>query len=331
MTSNAVDGHSPYPPAYGLSPLYSSPDRNITRTPSPTPSELEELQQTSMFGWMSAKSKKRNIWFYILLLVIIIAVIVGTILHNKIVTALQPAANWMHNLPAGFLIPIAILFVMSFPPLFGHEIVAIMCGLTWGAGIGFGIVCAGQLLGELASFLVFKYLCRARSQKLQKKNIKFASLVMVVREGGFKIAIIARYSVIPPHFTTAIFATCRMSLWIFLAAAVLSLPKQFLSVYIGVAFEQSANGSPTSKSKRITIIVTLITGLITIFAMRYIRREINRVKPAVIYARRKARHHNVSENFHHHSTPGNDDSTVSLHSYATNDTPLNPHTAYAPI
>jgi hypothetical protein len=52
----------------------------------------------------------------------------------------------------GFLIPIAILFVISFPPLFGHEIVAVLCGLVWGLGPGFAIVAAGTFVGELGNF-----------------------------------------------------------------------------------------------------------------------------------------------------------------------------------
>lgn len=75
------------------------------------------------------------------------------VLHNQIVTALEPAATWMRNLPEGWLIPIGILFVMSFPPLFGHELVNIMVGLVWGLGEGFAIAAAGQLLGEIACFL----------------------------------------------------------------------------------------------------------------------------------------------------------------------------------
>lgn len=63
------------------------------------------------------------------------------------------------------------MIAMSFPPvspcfrlvegyinqcellqLFGHELVAMICGLVWGIGIGFLIVALGTLLGELASF-----------------------------------------------------------------------------------------------------------------------------------------------------------------------------------
>ena len=56
------------------------------------------------------------------------------------------------SLPAGFLIPIAIMIVLSFPPLFGAEIIHLLCGVIWGLGVGFAIVAAGTLLGEIANF-----------------------------------------------------------------------------------------------------------------------------------------------------------------------------------
>lgn len=195
----------------------------------------------------------------------------------------------MHKVPAGWLIPVAILFVISFPPLFGHELVGIMCGLVWGAGIGFAIVCLGSFLGELANYFTFRYCCQARSEKIKSKSIQYAALSRVIQDGGVKVAIVARYSVIPEHIVTAIFATCGMSLRTFIISAISSMPKQFINVYIGVTFESTANGADGGKSKLITTIVTIVTIAITIFAMRYITGKVNAVKPDVIYARRKAR------------------------------------------
>jgi uncharacterized membrane protein YdjX (TVP38/TMEM64 family) len=57
----------------------------------------------------------------------------------------------VRDLPAGWLIPIAILIIISFPPLFGHELVALLCGVIYGLWIGFGIVAAGTFLGERTS------------------------------------------------------------------------------------------------------------------------------------------------------------------------------------
>jgi len=42
-----------------------------------------------------------------------------------------------------------------------------------------------------------------------------------------------RLSAIPPHFTTIVFTLSGMNFFIFLLAAVLSLPRQFATVIIG--------------------------------------------------------------------------------------------------
>jgi len=131
------------------------------------------------------------------------------------------------------LIPIGVLFVISFPPLFGHEIVAVLVGLVWGLWVGFAIVVAGTLLGEIGNYYAFKYCCSARGEKMEKQRLSYACLARAVREGGFKIALIARLSAIPGHFTTAVFATCGMGIFTFTLAALLSMPKQFITVYLG--------------------------------------------------------------------------------------------------
>lgn len=76
------------------------------------------------------------IGYYVIGTILVVLSALITIYHDQIVDWLKPAANWMkeyvdihscasivcklmaaHSLPAGWLIPIAILFVISFPPV----------------------------------------------------------------------------------------------------------------------------------------------------------------------------------------------------------------------
>lgn len=115
----------------------------------------------------------------------------------------------------------------------------------------------------------FRYGCKARASKFSEKNLTYALMSEVIREGGIMIAIIVRYSTIPPHcesltgrssaavrgpvsslttrisVTTAVFATAGMSVWTFLVAAFLALPKQLAVVYIGVG---ERNGVPVDEN-----------------------------------------------------------------------------------
>jgi hypothetical protein len=46
---------------------------------------------------------------------------------------------------------------------------------------------------------LFKFLLRQRGSRYEEKNIRYAVLARVIRDGGLKVAIIARWSIIPPH------------------------------------------------------------------------------------------------------------------------------------
>ena len=156
--------------------------------------------------------------------------------------------------------------------------------------------------------------------------MQYGCLARVVREGGFRIALIARFSAIPGHcassfrlseelrplrfhfsVTTAVFATCGMPVLIFAAAAFLSLPKQFATVYIGVIIEGQGKSTfkfyfrhclrlnydsadETTPQRVASYSLIAVSTIVTFVAAWYIYRELNRAKPAVIYERRKARY-----------------------------------------
>ncbi|KDQ52660.1 hypothetical protein JAAARDRAFT_72915 [Jaapia argillacea MUCL 33604] len=289
------DVYPPPPPVYmsdpGQHPLtqYADNCANLVRTPSPTPSEIEALNDDGSNWWRKYLDPGYwKDWKHILqglVIVLLVGFIIAFYIFNdQIVNALQPAINWMKNLHLGWLIPIGIFIVISFPP-----ILAILCGLVWGIGIGFAIVAAGGLLGEIANFFTFKYSCKARSAKLEATSIFYASLSQIVKQGGLKIALIVRYSAVPSHFTTVVFATCGMSFTTFIIAAVLSLPKMLVHVFIGVSLSASNAGNDSKRLRILNIVVVIAFVIITIVAMKYIKKRLAEVTPAVVYARRKAR------------------------------------------
>lgn len=55
-------------------------------------------------------------------------------------TLLFAVAEKLKDNQWAWIVPVGILFVLSFPPLFGHEIIGVLCGLIWGLWVGFGIV-----------------------------------------------------------------------------------------------------------------------------------------------------------------------------------------------
>ncbi|KZP09580.1 hypothetical protein FIBSPDRAFT_839327 [Athelia psychrophila] len=269
-------------------------DARLVRTPSPTPSEKEGLLgDGSVFVQKDLNGRfwveRECLWYYITGVITTILMILMVVKNKQIVEWLTPVATWMKMVECGWLIPIGILFVISFPPLFGHEIIAILCGVFLGLRVGFAIVAAGTFIGELGNFCAFKFCCRTRVKKLEKEYLLYSCLARVVRDGGFFFVLICRLGVLPGHLTTAIFSTCGVNVITFSMAAIFSLPKQLFTVYIGVMLEESGSVAATLKQKLISYGVFITTFDITAAGIWYLARKVRLVKPDVIYARRKAR------------------------------------------
>ncbi|KAJ7151883.1 hypothetical protein C8R43DRAFT_1127517 [Mycena crocata] len=264
-------------------PHVEADPRSITRTPSPTPSEYNALH-----GIKEEMSTKKKIQTYGIIAVFVTIAILISVFHEKIIHALEPATDWLHdNKVVGPLIIIAILIILSYPPLFGHELVATLAGVTWGLPAACAIVAAGTLLGEIANYFTFKYACTTRFQKIEEKDISYGLLAHVVRKGGFLVVLIIRYSSIPPHFATVVFSTVGVPFFTFGAAAILSLPKQFAPVYIGYSMKPENEHDSTSKT--VNTVVLVVTIIVTLVAFKWIDRTMKAARPEYIYSRRKAR------------------------------------------
>ncbi|CBQ67674.1 conserved hypothetical protein [Sporisorium reilianum SRZ2] len=240
-------------------------------------------------NWKSWFQLKYLHW-WIMLVVVIALVAFTTIYHKQIVDWLTPISQKVTTVGWGWIIPVAILFIISFPPLFGHEIVLILVGLVYGLWIGFGIASLGTLLGEIGNFYAFKHCLRSMAANYERKNIHYACMAEMVRDGGFWVMFLARLSAIPGHFTTAVFATVGMNIFIFTFAAVLALPKQLLIVYLGVAIKNSGNGTEDTKSKIIKYVVLAISFVITVWTAYWLYQKMEKVRPGVSAKLRQKRY-----------------------------------------
>lgn len=233
--------------------------------------------------------------YYVLIVVICVLVALMTIYHKQIVDWLTPISKKVREVSWGWVIPVAILFIISFPPLFGHEVVGVLCGVVYGLWIGFGVLSLGTLLGELGNFYAFKYLLKKHGERFERKSIDYACMAHIVREGGFMVILMARLSAIPGHFTTAVFATVGMNIFVFTIAAILSLPKQLVVVYLGVAIEQAGNGHESTRSKVIKYVVLIASFAVTIGVAIWLYGKMQKARPIVQARLRERRYQLLTE------------------------------------
>lgn len=80
---------------------------------------------------------------------------------------------------------------------------------------------------------------------------------------------IIRFSIVPSHFSTAVFATCDVKFWHFAVATFLTLPKQIFIVYLGVLLvAQDENNRTQTIVLVITFVITCVMGVYIWFKMK---------------------------------------------------------------
>ncbi|KAM0755534.1 hypothetical protein T439DRAFT_320226 [Meredithblackwellia eburnea MCA 4105] len=250
-------------------------------------------------------------WWFALALTTALSAVLSSY-HHQIITAIAPYKHSIREAKWSWIVPVVVLVIVSFPPLFGHELIILAVGIVWNLGVGFVIACAGTFLGEVACFYAFRYFLTERAHKIEQKHLAYSCLARMMRSGGVGIIILVRFSAIPGHVTTAIQSTVGMSIWIYSVAAAFSLPKQFALLYIGHIFgtvgltleewrakndpstplsEYYSGSSTVGKRHRISLIVFAATTLATLIALWIVWMRIRKIRPIVMAemeARRQA-------------------------------------------
>ncbi|KAH9214077.1 hypothetical protein DL95DRAFT_390027 [Leptodontidium sp. 2 PMI_412] len=182
---------------------------------------------------------------------------------------MKPVSDWLKARESwSWTIPTAILVILSFPPLFGHEIVQLIVGLAYPLGVALGIACAGAVIGEAACFIVFKYFFTGWVEKKIAQKVNWAATARVTQEAGFRGVLVIRYSIVPPHLANPLFSCTGMKFWVYMATVVLSLPKSMVFVALGSPSSKNSKAAKWGKVAAIAVVV-----IITIFASMWIRKK----------------------------------------------------------
>lgn len=97
-----------------------------------------------------------------------------------------------------------------------------------------------------------------------------------LRTNAAKVVLIIRFSVIPSHFSTAVFSTCNVKFWHFAISTFLTLPKQIILVYVGVLLVQE------STNNTVNTVVLFLTFMVTLVAAVYIYKKMSKTKKVLL-------------------------------------------------
>ncbi|KAF8847179.1 hypothetical protein BDZ45DRAFT_666092 [Acephala macrosclerotiorum] len=220
---------------------------------------------------ISKKWQRRLYWIVPLGIIAIVFAILFEVYKTDFEKWVKPLSDWLAA-PSReswtWVIPTAILVILSFPPLFGHEIVQLIVGLAYPLGVALGIACAGAILGEAACFIVFKYFFSDWVDKKIQQKVNWAATARVAQEAGFRGVLVIRYSIVPPHLANPLFACTGMKFWLYMTTVVLSLPKSMVFVALGSPSSKNSKAAKYGKVLAIAVVV-----IITIFASIWIRKK----------------------------------------------------------
>ncbi|KAJ0321901.1 hypothetical protein COL5a_009085 [Colletotrichum fioriniae] len=138
----------------------------------------------------------------------------------------------------------------------------------------------------VGTWFAFKYTLRRKAQKLERTNLNYGALARLTRDGGFWIVFIIRFSVIPSHFSTAVFSTCDVKFWHFAVSTFLTLPKQIILVYLGVLLIEKKSNNSNNTIKNIVFGATFV---LTIALAIYIYVKMRRVKKMLLQEQEERR------------------------------------------
>ncbi|KAG4431910.1 hypothetical protein IFR05_012609 [Cadophora sp. M221] len=266
------------PPPLQPVPAQSPYDAASTIKWQPTRGFIQGLKPKKK---ISKKWQRRLYWIVPLCIVAIVFAVLFEVYKDDFERWLKPVSDWLKERESwSWTIPTAILVILSFPPLFGHEIVQLIVGLAYPLGVALGIACAGAVMGEAACFIVFKYFFTGWVEKKIAQKVNWAATARVTQEAGFRGVLVIRYSIVPPHLANPLFSCTGMKFWIYMATVVLSLPKSMVFVALGSPSSKNSKAAKWGKVAAIAVVV-----IITIFASMWIRKKMV-VATAAIMAER---------------------------------------------
>ncbi|GAA5999715.1 hypothetical protein JCM5350_005886, partial [Sporobolomyces pararoseus] len=194
--------------------------------------------------------------------------VVIAIWRDSIVETLRPQREAIIDFQYSWVVPLIAMILISATPFSGRQLVLILMGLIYKLKVALMVSTAGVLLGELFCYFVFRTLFAARARRIEQKNVFYSAVAQSQRGSGIVFLTVVRYSFIPSRIISATQAISGVSLLKFMAAVVLSMPKQLSSVWIGALIAGNPDQAQRSSHTTLTavlLVVTLVAGVIAFY------------------------------------------------------------------
>lgn len=214
------------------------------------------------YKWYNEQSTLKKIMVSILALLAVVVAVLVIIFHSYIIKLLVYLSDVWLELEYGRLLLFTLVFFVGFPPLLGFSPLSMLSGMVYGFPGGWPILATASITGLFCSFLVFRYLLHKQAVHLIHANEKFRAFADILKEDSSLILLILiRLCPLPYSLSNgALSAIPELPAWRYGLASIITSPKLFIHVFVGLKLKQLGDEKSTLATKIVDIISIIITG-----------------------------------------------------------------------
>ncbi|ODV91308.1 hypothetical protein CANCADRAFT_19451, partial [Tortispora caseinolytica NRRL Y-17796] len=163
---------------------------------------------------------------------------------------------------------IAILMVVSCPPVLGYATSCTLCGVVYGVFKGWFVAAIGSIIGAAVTFLLYRFLLRDFAERLLQSNKKFKAFNRTLEYDGLFLLFLIRLCPLPFSVSNAaLSAISSVSFKNFILASIMASPKIFSYTFSGAELE--AIGENTSASSKFIHVMYIVLNIIITLSVAY--------------------------------------------------------------
>ncbi|KAH9999342.1 Golgi apparatus membrane protein TVP38 [Russula vinacea] len=205
---------------------------------------LKHHAASSLLHFRKLSIRGKLLIFALLLFNCVLVALIVFITPARIAQSLYDLGQRTREHPLGWLLLVALIQIVSIPPMIGHTTVVNLCGFTYGTMKGFLVAAPASLVASTVVFVVLRYLFSKVLCSWSRKVEMWKALEAVIDAKGLPLIVLIRISPFPPWvYSNSLFASIQsVSVWQFMAATICSFPRFLLHAFIGSRMASLSDG-----------------------------------------------------------------------------------------
>jgi len=147
---------------------------------------------------------------------------------------LKAWASWANDVEYGTLVFAFLAGMILLIPGVPGSLLCFTCGTVFPFSQAFFVAAVGHHLGSCVAFLIARFLCRTRFEKMMLSRPTLKMMSIAAKMEQYKVTFLSRFIVMPVQIKNYLFGVLPVSFWCFFSMAFLGdLQSTLFSVYLG--------------------------------------------------------------------------------------------------